>query len=66
MQPCSTILITFNAKQTLFSCFYFLYFSLFGISVAIGSCAVGLKICALTAGIKKCQSVVKKNKKETL
>ena len=38
--------------------------SLFGISVGTTSSAIGLKICAITAGIKKYKSIInKKNKK---
>ena len=29
--------------------------SLFGIPIGIASSAIGLKICAITAGIKKCK-----------
>ena len=38
--------------------------SLVGISVGITSSATGLKICAITAGIKKYNSVIKKKKKK--
>ena len=34
------------------------------VPVGIMSCAVGLKICAITAGIKKHQSIIKKKKKK--
>ena len=37
--------------------------SLVGVSVGIVSSVVGLKICAITAGIKKYKSFTKKNKK---
>ena len=37
--------------------------SLFYISVSITSSAIGLKICSITAGIKKYKSVIKKKKK---
>ena len=37
--------------------------SLVGIFVGIKSSAVGLKICVITAGIKKYESINKKNKK---
>ena len=36
--------------------------SLVGISIGITSSATGLKICAITAGIKKYKSVIKKKK----
>ena len=38
--------------------------SLVGIPIGITSFAVGLKICAITAGIKKYKSIVKKKKKK--
>ena len=37
--------------------------SLIGIPVGIASSAVGIKICAITAVIKKYQSIMKENKK---
>ena len=37
---------------------------LFGIPIGITSSAVGLKICAITAGIKKYKSIIKKKKKK--
>ena len=37
---------------------------LFGIPIEITSSAVGLKICAITAGIKKYKSIIKKKKKK--
>ena len=37
--------------------------SLVSVPVSIKSSAVGIKICAITAGIKKCKSIIKKNKK---
>ena len=36
--------------------------SLVGVSVSTARCAVGLKICAITARIKKYQSIIKKKK----
>ena len=38
----------------------------FSVSIPIGimSSAVGLKICAITAGIKKCKSIIKKKNKK--
>ena len=33
--------------------------SLFGILIGIPSSAMRLKICAITAGIKKCKSIIK-------
>ena len=38
--------------------------SLLGILLGITSSAIGLKICAITAGIKKYKSVIKKKKKK--
>ena len=37
--------------------------SLIGIPIGITSSAIGLKICAITAGIKKYKSIIKKKKK---
>ena len=36
---------------------------LIGIPIGILSSAIGLKICAITAGIRKCKSIIKKKKK---
>ena len=38
--------------------------SLFGISIGITSSVIELKVCAITAGIKKCKSMIKKRKKK--
>ena len=38
--------------------------SLLGILIGITSSAIGLKICAITAGIKKYKSIIKKKKKK--
>ena len=38
--------------------------SLVGIPLGITSSAIGLKLCAITAGIKKYKSIVKKKKKK--
>ena len=38
--------------------------SLIGISIGIKSSAIGLKICAITAGIKKYKSIINKKKKK--
>ena len=40
------------------------FFSLVGIAIRITSSAIGLKICAITAGIKKYKSIIKKKKKK--
>ena len=37
---------------------------LLGIAIGITSSAIGLKICAITAGIKKYKSIIKKKKKK--
>ena len=41
----------------------FTFASLVAIPVGITSSAVGIKICAITAGIKKCKIVIRKEKK---
>ena len=38
--------------------------SLVGIPIEITSSAIGLKICAITAGIKKYRSIIKKKRKK--
>ena len=38
--------------------------SLIGIPIGITSSAIGLKVCAITAGIKKYKSIIKKKKKK--
>ena len=38
--------------------------SLVGFSIGITSCAIGLKFCVITAGIKKYKSIIKKKKKK--
>ena len=38
--------------------------SLLGIPIRITNSGIGLKICAITAGIKKYESIIKKKKKE--
>ena len=38
--------------------------SLFGVPIGITSSAIGLKICAIAAGIKKYRSIIKKKKKK--
>ena len=37
---------------------------LVGISIGITSSSVGLRICAITAGIKGCKSIIKQKKKK--
>ena len=38
--------------------------SLLGVPIGIKSSAIGLKICAIAAGIKKCKPIIKKHKKK--
>ena len=38
--------------------------SLVCVPVGITSSAIGIKICAITAGLKKCKSIIKKKKKK--
>ena len=38
--------------------------SLLGVPIGITSSVIGLKICAVAAGIKKCKSIIKKKKKK--
>ena len=38
--------------------------SLFGVPIGITSSAIGLKICAIAAGVKKYRSIIKKKKKK--
>ena len=40
--------------------------SLVGIPAGITSSAIGLKICAITAGIKKYKSIIKKRKRSLI
>ena len=44
----------------------FSFASLVGISIEITSCAIGLKICVITAGIKKNNSIMKKIKRSMI
>ena len=41
-----------------------LFASLLGIPIGITSSSIGLKICAITSGIKKFKSITKKKKKK--
>ena len=41
----------------------FAFVSLVGVPVGIASSPLGLKICAITAEIKECKSIIKKKKK---
>ena len=40
--------------------------SLLGIPTGIASSAIGLKICTITAGIKKYKSIIKKKRKKSM
>ena len=42
----------------------FAFAYLLGIPIGITTSAIGLKICAITAGIKKCKLIIKKKKKK--
>ena len=44
--------------------FYFCFFCLVGVPTGITSSVIGLKICVITAGIKKYKSIIKKKKKK--
>ena len=44
-------------------CFYFCIVPLVSIPTGITSSAIGLRMCAITAGIKKYKSIIKKKKK---
>ena len=45
-------------------CFNFCFGFSFGVPIGITSSAIGLKICAIAAGIKKYKSIIKKKKKK--
>ena len=45
-------------------CFHFAFATLVGIPIGITSSAIRLIICAITAGIKKYKSIIKKKKKK--
>ena len=42
----------------------FAFFSLLGVPIGIASSAMGLKICAITSGVKRHSSIIKKKKKQ--
>ena len=44
----------------------FAFASLIGIPKGIASSAIGLKICVITAGIKKYKSIIKKRKRSMI
>ena len=46
------------------SVFIFAFAPLIGISIGIASSEIGLNICAITAGIKKDKSIIKKKEKK--
>ena len=45
-------------------CFSFCFASLPGIPIGITSSAIGVKFCAIAAGIKKYKSIIKEKKKK--
>ena len=47
-----------------YNCWISAFASLVGILIWIRSSAIGLKICAITAGIKKYKSIIKKKKRK--
>ena len=62
---CAALSYTETLSSTIAGCTSIFYFpSLTGISIGITSSAVGLKTCAITAGIKKYKSIIKKKKKK--
>ena len=52
------------APTTIVCTWIFAFASLVGILIGIKSSAIGLKICAITAGIKKYKSIIKTKKKK--
>ena len=44
----------------------YVFASLSGISIRITSSAIGLKICTITAGIKKYKPIIKKRKRSMM
>ena len=52
------------APTTIVCTWIFDFASLVGILMGIKCSAIGLKICAITAGIKKYKSIIKKKKKK--
>ena len=62
---CATLIYTETLSSTIARCTSIFYFpSLIGIPIGITSSAKGLKTCAITAGIKKYKSIIKKKEKE--
>ena len=65
---CTTLNYTeqiFNLASTITGCISISVFaSLIGVPIGIKSSAIGLKICAITAGVKKYKSIIKKKKKK--
>ena len=65
--------IIYNIQNTAWWFYYVWIFvadsafaSVVGVPVVIASSVVGLKICVLNAGIKKCKSVIKKREKSMI
>ena len=55
----------FNLASTITGCISISIFApLIGVPIGIKSSAIGLKICAITAGVKKYKSIIKKKKKK--
>ena len=54
-----TIILAFTVNECVSICT-----SLVGIPVSIASFAAAIKICAITAGIKKCNSMIKRKRKK--
>ena len=65
---CTTLNYTehfFNLASTITGCISISIFApLIGVPIGIKSSAIGLKICAITAGVKKYKSIIKKRKKK--
>ena len=52
-------------NSTIIACIsIYAFASVIGISIRITSSAIGLKICAITAGMKRYESIIKKKKKK--
>ena len=51
-------------QQCYWLCFSSAFASLFYVPVGISSSAVGMKICVITAGIKKYESIIREKKKK--
>ena len=56
--------LTYSSFYSYWMYFHPTFVSLVGISIEITSSAIGLKICVITAAIKKYKSIIKKKKKK--